>query len=128
MTEEPSFPTGEPVTVKCFSFENPDSINGPFGTFQLWIEGSNVAGRMTIQILFGLGATTTLNLTGSLAGTNPIVCTLQGEGFVASLGQPTLSVSQAMSVSFASDWSTGQLSFSGSGGGLPVLEVDCTQT
>ena len=131
MTQQSSFPPGEPVTVKCFSFYNPDSINGPFGTFQLWIESSNVAGRMTIQVLFGLGATTTLNLTGTLAGTNPIVCTLQGEGFIMSFGEPTLSVSQGISLSFASDWSTGQLTFSddggGTGGGLPVTEVDCTQ-
>lgn len=132
MSENLPFAPGEPVTVKCFSFYNPESINGPFGTFQLWIESTDVAGRMTIQVLFGLGATTTLNLTGTRAGTDPIVCTMEGEGVVNALGQPMLSVDQALSVSFASDWSTGELSFTsdagGPGGGFPVQEIACSQT
>ena len=119
--------SGEPVSVKCFTFYNPDSINGPFGNFQLWIGATDVSGRMTSQILFGLGATMTLNLSGQRSGTNPIVCTLDGEGIVSGIGQPTVSVEQPVSITFASDWSTGQLDFSASpsGSGLPVTLVAC---
>lgn len=119
------------MTVKCFSFYNPESINGPFGTFQLWIQSSDVAGRMTSQVLFGLGATTMLNLTGTRSGTDPIVCTLSGEGILVALGQGTVAVEQPVTIDFASDWSSGNLYFSstsGSGGGFPVTEVACTQS
>ena len=131
MTEELPFAPGRPVTVKCFSFYNPESINGPFGTFQLWIEDTDVAGRMTVQVLFGFGATTTLNLSGTRSGTNPIVCTMRGDGFIVALGQPTVGVDQDLSISFASDWSKGELFFTSeagtSGGGFPVQEIACSQ-
>jgi hypothetical protein len=128
MTLPTSFTTGDPVTVKCFSFQNPESINGPFGTFQLWIDGAEVGGQMTITTLFGLGSTTLLNLTGTISGTNPIVCALEGEGVFFSPGQLPLAVDEPVSISFASDFSTGQLSFSTDPfpGGLPVTETNCT--
>ena len=132
MDKQTFFATGEPVTVKCFSFYNPESINGPFGTFQLWIQSNDVAGRMTSQVLFGFGATTTLNLTGTRSDSDPIVCTLTGEGILVALGQSTVAVEQPMTINFASDWSSGELYFTSdgntSGGGFPVTQVACTQS
>lgn len=126
MTQDLSFAAGDPVTVKCFSFTNPESINGPFGSFQLWIDGSNVQGQMTIRTLFGLGSTTRLNLTGTLSGTSPIVCTLQGQGVSETPApeQSASSVDVGLQVSFAADWSTGQLTLSGLE--FPVQAADCT--
>jgi len=129
MAEEVSFVTQGSVNPMCFTFSNPLSINGPFGNFELWITDSNVRGVMTLRLLFGLGATANLVLTGAVSGTNPIVCTLQGNGVVTRPGQPPSSVQVGMTVTFVPDWSTGTLVFSegviGVAGGLPVQKVDC---
>ncbi len=128
MAQEPSFPSGEPVTVMCFAFNNPLSINGPFGNFQLWINGSQVEGQMTISLLFGQGSTTTLNLTGNLSGMTPIVCTLKGSGVLVTplSDQPAQTVNVAINGSFASDWSTGEINIPGFFGNLQVQAKDCT--
>lgn len=132
MSQEVLFATGDPVNVKCFTFQNPSSINGPFGSFQLWIDGSNILGRMTIGTLFALGSTKLLNLEGTSSGTNSIVCTLQGKGFSTQrLNQfdKPLYAELGLTVTFASDWSTGSLIFSAATpedfGGLPVTSVAC---
>lgn len=123
---------GDSVDVKCFTFSNPSSINGPSGSFQLWIDGSSILGRMSIQTLFGLGSTTLLNLNGSLSGTDPIVCTLEGEGFITqglNNLDKALYTEMELTVSFSSDWSQGNLVFSEAlpevGDGLPVTSVTC---
>ena len=122
MAQKASFTTGDPINVMCFDFKNPESVNEPSGNFMLWVDGSNVQGQMTISEIFALGATTYLNLTGTLSGTNPILCTLQGVGVTLAPGQPAASVNTPVNLSFASDWSTGQFT---SLGDLPVQKVDC---
>jgi|GEM_PF-6972445 len=121
---------GDSVNVQCFSFNNPFSANGPAGVFQLWSDGSNVLGRMTIQTIFGVGSTTVMNLQGTSSGTTPVVCTLQGEGFttqmVNQLLKPTYGT-LGMTVSLPSGSSAGSLVFGAEfpevTGGLPVTLV-----
>lgn len=129
MAQEVSLSTSEPVNVMCFTYQNPSSINGPFGTFELWVSGSSVLGRMTLNLLFGLPSITNLNLEGTLSGTSPIVCKLQGKGYASQTGSSPVSADLGVTVTFASDWSTGELSFSsgvtGFPGGLPVQRVEC---
>lgn len=132
MAQEASLTTGELVNVMCFSFQNPFSINGPFGTFQLWVEGGNVLGRMTLTLLFGLPSNTILNLEGTRSGTDPIVCNLQGKGYYAQFAHAPIYAELGMTVSFASDWSKGELVFTegviGVTGGLPVQREQCTSS
>ena len=119
---EVAFAPGQVVSVKCFSFHNPLSINGPFGSFQLWIGTTDVAGQMTMQTIFGMGTTTLLNLSGTLSGTNPIVCTFQSEGITHyNQNNLTLAVEGPITISFSSDWSTGNFD------GLNVIRVPCSQ-
>lgn len=119
---ELAFAPGEPVSVKCFSFQNPMSINGPFGTFQLWIGTTDVAGQMTMQTIFGLGTMTLLNLSGTMSGTDPIVCKLQAEGITHyNQSNLTVAVEGPITISFSSDWSTGSFD------GLNVTRVPCSQ-
>lgn len=120
------------TNVKCFSFQNPSSINGPSGSFQLWINGSEVLGRMTIQTLFGMGSTTLLNLAGTSSDTGSVVCTLQGKG-ISTQGLDSYANSTyaeiGMTLTFSSDWTQGSLVFSADlpevSGGLPVTPVTC---
>jgi hypothetical protein len=115
-----AFDPGQPVSVKCFSFTNPYSINGPFGTFQLWVQDTDVAGQMTMQTIFGMGTTTLLNLSGTLSGTDPIVCNLQSEGITRyNASNLTLAVEGPLTMSFSSDWTTGNFD------GLNVIRVPC---
>ena len=119
---ELAFAPGQPVSVKCFSFHNPMSINGPFGTFQLWIGTTDVAGQMTMQTIFGMGTTTLLNLSGTMSGTDPIVCKLQSEGITHyNQSNLTVAVEGPITISFSSDWSTGNFD------GLNVTRVPCSQ-
>lgn len=116
----------------CFSFQNPFSINGPFGTFQLWVDGTNVLGRMTMTLLFGMPSSTILNLEGTSSGTDPIVCTLQGKGYYSQFGSSPIYAELGMTLTFASDWSKGELAFTegviGVTGGLPVQREQCTSS
>ncbi len=54
-----------------YSFQNPYSINGPFGTLNVTLlnepAGQSAIGQVTIQTLFGLGTETTLQYNGPSA-------------------------------------------------------------
>jgi hypothetical protein len=133
MAPEESPATAKPVTVMCFTFHNPLSINGPFGTFQLWVEDDNVHGRMTYQTLFGLGSTILLNLRGSRNNANPVIYTLEGVGVATqrldSFYKPVF-VASGVTVHLDSSGSQGELIFTSAApselsGGLPVKSVTC---
>jgi hypothetical protein len=132
MAQEVSLQTGDSVSVMCFSFQNPLSINGPFGTFQLWVDGANVLGRMTMTLLFGMPSSTILNLEGTASGTDPHVCTLTGKGYFSQFGSSPIHAELGMTITFASDWSKGELAFSqgvvGVTSGLPVQREACTSS
>lgn len=52
-----------------YSFQNPYSINGPFGTLNVTLmeetAGQGAVGQVTIQTLFGMGTETTLQYDGT---------------------------------------------------------------
>jgi hypothetical protein len=120
--------TGSPVDVMCFSFSNPFSINGPFGTFELWVDGESVGGRMTIKFLFGLPTNTYLNLSGTCGGVEQHDCTLQGTGYIVQVGQQPSKVGLGMKITLNESWSEGTLVFTQGVGkidGLTVTRQEC---
>jgi hypothetical protein len=129
MSQEASLQTSSNVDVMCFSFLNPFSVNGPFGTFELWVDGENVRGRMTMTLLFGLPSNTYLNLTGTCTGTDPHVCTLDGTGYYLQFGHKPVKAELGMTITLDADWSAGELAFTqgviGVTGGLPVKRQEC---
>ena len=129
MAQEASLQTGSNVDVMCFSFQNPFSVNGPFGTIELWVEGSNVLGRMTLTLLFGLPSNTYLNLTGTCTGTSPHVCELDGKGYYLQFTHKPVKAELTMTQTMDADWSAGGLVFGqgviGVTGGLPVKRQEC---
>lgn len=129
MAQEASLPTGSNVDVMCFSFSNPFSVNGPFGTFELWVDGEDVQGRMTMTLLFGLPSNTFLNLTGTCTGTSSHVCTLDGTGYYLQFGQKPVKAELGMTISLDADWLAGELVFSQGvidvTSGLPVIRQEC---
>lgn len=73
-----------------------------------------------MQTIFGMGTTTLLNLSGTLSGTDPIVCNLQSEGITRyNASNLTLAVEGPLTMSFSSDWTTGNFD------GLNVIRVPC---
>lgn len=133
MANEGNIANGDPVNVRCFTFSDPVSINGPSGNFQLWSEGNKVLGRLTMQTLFGLGTITLLNLAGfSHQGKDSIVCALHGRGYTSQdLGhiRNPVAIQLAIQVTFSPDWSQGTLEITTGlpqpGSGLPVKLVTC---
>lgn len=117
------------VDVMCFSFSNPFSINGPFGTFELWVDGESVEGRMTITLLFGLPTNTYLNLSGTCSGVEQHESTLQGTGYIVQVGQRPSKVELGMKITLNESWSEGTLVFTqgvvGEIGGLTVTRQEC---
>lgn len=73
-----------------YSYSNPESINGPFGKFSLYI-GDNLitGGNLEITTLFGLGTTIELVFVGECkfdAGTGYTSIRAQGVGHVNQFG------------------------------------------
>ncbi|WP_428742957.1 hypothetical protein [Tenacibaculum sp.] len=61
--------SGEVGIIAKYAFQNPYSINGPFGTLELSLSGNNTnketaVGQIEINTLWGLGSYTNLKFTG----------------------------------------------------------------
>ena len=116
------------LTAACFSYSNPDSVNGPFGDIKLWLDGSSVHGSMTVQLLFGLPSTSHLILEGTDSGSNPIICTMRGTGVSVSVDKTVRPVAVQVVVSFAAGEASGQVTITSdlvSAQNLPLQTVDC---
>jgi len=62
--------SGEVGIIAKYAFQNPYSINGPFGTLELTLSGNNsdkevAVGEIEINTLWGLGSYTNLKFTGT---------------------------------------------------------------
>ena len=118
---------------QCFSFSNPDSINGPFGTLQLELPSTSgdVSGEVTIDTLFGLGTETKLDTTGTCDDNQDLICKMEGKGYLTSIGNPPKPVTMAMTLDLDSSRDKGFISFKADlpetfGNGLPVTK-GCTK-
>lgn len=129
MSQEVTLATGQAVQVMCFNYHNPSSVNGPFGSIELWVSGGDVVGLMVLTLLFGLPSNTYLALSGSCSGADPHVCQLQGKGYRTQLGHQPVKVELGLTLTMGADWAKGSLVFTqgvaGVAGGLPVMRVAC---
>ncbi len=115
---------GQNVLWAEYTFNNPESINGPFGSFTLIIiEESGQyysSGEMNIRTLFGLGSSTTLYFTGTAdfnGSTGITTVNANGYGIVSIPLQGDYPVIEEVEIQLNPGFKTGTV---GSGfGGLP---------
>lgn len=83
--------TGNVGVIVEYAFQNPDSINGPFGTMEIVIKenggSESASGEIKINTLWGLGSVTDLKFNGT-AEFNPST----GYTTVVARGQGTITV------------------------------------
>ena len=96
-----------------FAFHNPDSINGPFGTFNLTIAGDKAFGTVNINTLFEIGAKCNLAYTGTATAdgsTGYINVVAAGTGTIESgLDTDKRAFTSEIKIALAPDRSTGTI-------------------
>jgi hypothetical protein len=116
---------GHVLLEATYSFMNPYSINGPFGTLQLTITapppssnpGPTVAfGTVTIQTIFGLGSTTKLQYNGTSSfngSTGYTTVTAQGVGTMNSFPDHAKPVQAAIQLAIQPGYKSGTITVEG---------------
>lgn len=130
MTAKADLELGAAVQVMCFTYSNPDSINGPFGDLELAVDASgNTTGTMTLNLLFGLPSKAKLNLTGACQGDQTHTCKLKGSGYITKFGQKPQKIELDVKLTMDAGWQKGELAFSQAmpevTGGLPTTRTVC---
>lgn len=106
------------IVIDCkYSFSNPDSINGPFGTVDIIISDSGMAsGVLNIQTLFGMGSFTILHFANRLrynGSTGYSSIQAQGTGTIVVRPNPARHITEEISISLAPDYENGTISVTG---------------
>lgn len=119
---------GTVLVVAKYSFQNPYSINGPFGTLEVTISedstGQTAVGKVTIQTLFGMGTETNLQYDGSAKVNSGItfVKTL-GKGTITAWPDPPKPIAAEISFSLAAGYESGAISVSGFFDGFALMPI-----
>ncbi|MES2554714.1 MAG: hypothetical protein V4604_01110 [Bacteroidota bacterium] len=111
---------GKVLVQAKYSFQNPYSINGPFGTLNVTLtedaSGQGVIGNVTIQTLFGMGTETTLQYNGT-AVFNPSTgytnANAVGKGVMHAWPNPDRPVTAKMNFELAPGFKSGTLTVDG---------------
>lgn len=111
---------GKILVQAKYSFQNPYSINGPFGTLNVTLtedsSGQSAIGSVTIQTLFGMGTETTLQYSGA-ANFNPSTgytnVTAVGKGVMHAWPNPDRPVTAKMNFELAPGFKSGTLTVEG---------------
>ncbi len=119
---------GTVLLVAKYSFQNPFSINGPFGTLEVTISedstGQTAVGKVAIQTLFGMGTETNLQYDGSATVNSGVtfVKTL-GKGTITAFPDPPKPIAAEISFSLASGYESGTISVSGFFDGFALMPI-----
>jgi hypothetical protein len=111
---------GKVLLQAKYSFQNPYSINGPFGTLNVTLleesTGQSAIGTVTIQTLFGMGTETTLQYSGP-SSFNPSTgyTSVQaiGKGTMNAWPNPPQPVTAKMNFTLAPGFKSGTLTVDG---------------
>lgn len=103
-----------------YSFQNPYSINGPFGTLSVTLmedaSGQSAIGEVVIQTLFGMGTLTTLQYNGPATvngSTGYTSVTAVGKGVMHAWPNPDKPVTAKINFSLAPTFKSGTLTVEG---------------
>ncbi|MNE10950.1 hypothetical protein D3C87_32740 [compost metagenome] len=111
---------GKVVVVARYSFQNPYSINGPFGSLEVTLleepAGQTAVGKVTIQTLFGMGTETNLQYSGP-SDFNPSTGYTSvkaiGKGTMNAWPNPPKPITTEVSFTLAPGFKSGTLSVDG---------------
>lgn len=111
---------GKVLLQASYSFMNPQSINGPFGTLEVTYlqdtSGVTAVGTVNIQTLFGLGTNTKLYYNGpvvSNGSTGYTNVSTEGRGVMNAWPNPPQPVNTRVIFSLAPTFKTGTLTVEG---------------
>ena len=111
---------GKVVLQASYSFMNPYSINGPFGTLEVtYLEdasGLSAIGTVKIQTLFGMGSLTTLQYNGPVTSNGSTGYTsvdTQGKGVMNAWPNPPQPITAEVAFDLAPTFKSGTLSVEG---------------
>lgn len=112
--------TGKVIVQAKYSFQNPYSINGPFGTLGVTIldepREQSAIGTVIIQTLFGMGTETTLQYNG-ISEFNPSTgyTTVKaiGKGIMNAWPNPPVPVTANIDIELAPGFKSGTLTVEG---------------
>jgi hypothetical protein len=103
-----------------YSFNNPYSINGPFGTVDVTLldepELQSAVGTVNIQTLYGMGSLTTLHYTGTTAydGSTGITTIIAlGKGTMSAWPNPKKAVTAKIKMTLSPGFGSGTLTVEG---------------
>ena len=119
---------GTVLVVAKYSFQNPYSINGPFGTLEVTISenstGQTAVGKVAIQTLFGMGTETNLQYDGAATVNSGVtfVNTL-GKGTITAFPDPPKPIAAEISFTLASGYESGSISVSGFFDGFALMPI-----
>lgn len=112
--------SGKVLVVAKYSFMNPTSINGPFGTLEVtYLEdatGVTALGNVEIQTLFGVGSYTKLYYNGPVVSNGSTGYTnvnTEGRGLMNTFPNPPQPVNTRVIFSLAPTFKTGTLTVEG---------------
>lgn len=112
--------SGTVVLQAKYSFANPYSINGPFGTLEVTLtedaSGMSAFGKVTIQTLFGMGTETVLQYNGPATfngSTGYTSVSTQGKGIMYAWPNPPKPINTEIAFTLAPTFKSGNLSVEG---------------
>lgn len=120
---------GKVLVVAKYSFQNPFSINGPFGTLDVTISvdstGQTAVGKVAIQTLFGMGTETNLQYDGTaiVSGTGSTSVKTLGKGTITAWPDPPKPIAAEISFTLASGYESGTISVSGFFDGFALMPI-----
>lgn len=111
--------SGHIVYTGDYAFNNPDSINGPFGTFHFVLTSTgDTSGNMVINTLFGLGSVTNLVYQGTSKwnpSTGYTSVTAVGKGTITVRPNPPRPITAKIDMELEADFQHGTVSIEGFG-------------
>lgn len=122
--------------IAKYAFQNPYSINGPFGTMDLALtDGSSgtesASGEININTLFGLGSSTLLRFTGEAkfnGSTGYTQIDTVGEGYITVRPNPPRYIKAGISITLAPGLEKGTMSVEGFFSNFEIKATSITPT
>lgn len=112
--------SGKVVLQATYSFMNPYSINGPFGTLDVTYlqdaSGLSAIGTVKIQTLFGMGSLTSLQYNGPVTAngsTGYTSVSAEGKGVMNAWPNPPQAITAEVAFSLSPTFESGTLSVEG---------------
>ncbi|CAL2101911.1 conserved protein of unknown function [Tenacibaculum sp. 190130A14a] len=99
-----------------YAFQNPDSINGPFGTLKLTLSEDNAIGEIKISTLWVMGSTTLLNFNGPShfnPSTGYTTINAASKGTISIVPNPPKPISAEVSITLNPGLKEGELTVEG---------------